>query len=168
MLSNSRTAAAGGVWPRTTASWVQAWWPVALGVCVIAMESTAYFGTDHTSGPLRRIYQALFGTVSDPSWDEIHHLVRKSGHFIAYGLIGIAWLRAWRLTFPRLRFIADFLLMLLGTCALASWDEWHQSLLPNRGSSPWDVLLDCSGATILSLIAYFVLRGIGAQRPSQR
>jgi VanZ family protein len=37
---------------------------------------------------------------------------------------------------------------------VASLDEWHQSFLPNRTSSPWDVLLDCSGALAMLLIAY--------------
>ena len=133
--------------------WIHAWWPVALGIAVIVTESTALFGADHTSHPLRWLFQVLFGPVSDLRWDAIHHLLRKSGHFIGYGLIGLAWLRAWRMSLPRLRFFPDLLLALLGTCALASWDEWHQSFLPNRGSSPWDVLLDCSGALLMCLLA---------------
>ena len=150
---------------RTARHWIGAWWPVALGVAVIVAESTALFGADRTSAPLRWLFQHLFGTVSDARWDEVHHLIRKSGHFIGYGLIGVAWLRAWRMTLPRLRFFpSSLLLALLGTGALACWDEWHQSLLPNRGPSPWDVLLDCSGAFTMCLLAYLFLRLFRPQR----
>jgi VanZ family protein len=134
--------------------WFGAWWPVAVGVAVIAMESTEYFGADRTSGPLRWIFQLLFGPVGDARWAVIHHYLRKSGHFLGYGAIGLAWLRAWRMSLPNAQFLTDAALALLGTGLLASWDEWHQGLLPNRTGSPWDVLLDCSGALIMLWMAY--------------
>lgn len=138
--------------------WIRAWWPVALGTAVIALESTTWFGADHTSGPLRRLYEMIFGTVADARWDVIHHYIRKSGHFIGYGLIGLAWLRAWWLTLPGSRFFLDALLALLGTAAIASCDEWHQTFLPNRTGTPWDVLLDCCGAIAMQLLAYLFVR----------
>jgi len=129
--------------------WINAWLPVAVGIAVIATESTQYFGSDRTTGPFRWLFQALFGTVSDAHWEIIHHLIRKTGHFLGYGVIGLAWLRAWRMTFLSSRFLAQAALAMLGTALLASWDEWHQSFLPNRTASPWDVLLDCCGALCL-------------------
>ncbi|MGA3129973.1 MAG: VanZ family protein [Terracidiphilus sp.] len=138
--------------------WISAWLPVLIGVCVIVLESTPMFGADHTSGPLRRIFQALFGPVGDARWDLIHHYIRKTGHFIGYGLIGLAWLRAWRMSWPRTRFRFKAGLALLGTVLVASWDEWHQTFLPNRTGSPWDVLLDCCGALTMLLIAYMFVR----------
>ena len=59
--------------------WVSAWWPVAVGVAVIAVESTKYFGADRTSHPLRVLFEALFGPVGDARWQLIHHYIRKSG-----------------------------------------------------------------------------------------
>jgi VanZ family protein len=138
--------------------WISAWLPVAIGIGVIVLESTPWFGADHTSRPLRTIFQAIFGQVSDARWNVIHHYIRKTGHFTGYGLIGLAWLRAWWMTLPRSRFFSDALLALIGTGLLATWDEWHQSFLPNRTSSPWDVLLDCSGAISLCLVAYVFVR----------
>ena len=138
--------------------WIGAWLPVALGIAAIALESTEMMGSDNTSGPLRSFYESIFGLVSDPRWEMIHHFVRKSGHFIGYGLIGLAWLRAWWMTLPHSRFIPDAGLALLGTAIIASGDEFHQSLLPNRTSSPWDVLLDCCGAITLQLMMYIFMR----------
>jgi VanZ family protein len=154
MLSNRR-----GFW-----YWVYIWLPVAIGIGVIVIESTESFGSDHTSGPLRRIFEALFGSVSAANWELIHHYIRKSGHFLGYGFIGLAWLRAWWFTLPRSRFLQDAFLALLGTAMVASCDEWHQAYLPNRTGSPWDVLLDCTGAITLQLIVYVFMRTFKPKR----
>lgn len=137
---------------------MNAWLPVVIGVGIIAIESTEAFGSDHTSRPLRWLWESLFGTVSNARWEVIHHLIRKSGHFVGYGFIGMAWLRAWWMTLPYSNFLEDAFLALLGTSLLASVDELHQSYLPNRTASPWDVLLDCSGVIALQLALYIYLR----------
>jgi VanZ family protein len=137
---------------------LSAWLPVAVGVGVILLESTEMFGSNHTSGPLRRLWEFFFGTVSNEHWDMVHHLIRKCGHFLGYGVLGLAWLRAWWMTLPSLHFRERALLALLGTAIVASADEWHQTFLPNRTGSPWDVLLDCAGALTLQLAVYFYLR----------
>jgi VanZ family protein len=139
--------------PRGLKFWIGAWWPVAASTAVIVMESTEYFGSNHTSGPLRWLFQHIFGPVGDTSWEMIHHLIRKSGHFLGYGVVGLTWLRAWRRSLPAVPALAQFSLALLGTAAVATWDEWHQSFLPNRTSSPWDVLLDCCGTFVMLSIA---------------
>jgi len=143
---------------RRWAFWINAWWPVVAGIIVIAIESTEMMGADHTSGPLRAIYQFIFGHVPGPRWERIHHYIRKSGHFIGYGLMGLAWLRAWWMTLPRSHFLQDALLAMAGTALVATADEYHQSFLPNRTSSGWDVLLDCCGALTLQLLVYVFMR----------
>jgi len=150
--------------PRGPWFWISAWWPVVAGIALIAMESTKYFGADHTTGPLRRIFQALFGMVGDARWQTIHLLIRKSGHFLGYGMLGLAWLRAWWMTVPFARFLFDAELALAGTALVAICDEWHQSFLPNRTSSPLDVLLDCCGALAMQWIVYICLR-LSRHRP---
>jgi VanZ family protein len=138
--------------------WLYIWWPVALGILIIAIESNEFLGSDHTSGPLRAVYEAIFGQVADARWEVIHHFIRKTGHFTGYGFIGLAWLRAWWFTLPNSRFLQDAFLALLGTALIASCDEWHQTFLPNRTGTPWDVLLDCTGAITLQLIVYIGMR----------
>ena len=138
--------------------WVSAWLPVGVGICVIMLESTEVVGSDHTSHPLRLLWESIFGPVAYARWDEIHHLIRKCGHFFGYGALGLIWLRAWWMTLPRSRFLPDASLALLGTTLVASCDEWHQSYLHNRTGSIWDVLLDCYGAIALQLAVYIYMR----------
>jgi len=138
--------------------WINAWWPVAVAITVICIESTEMMGADHTSGPLRALYQFIFGHVPGRRWEMIHHTIRKSGHFIGYGLMGLAWLRAWWMTLQQSLFVQDTLLSLAGTALVATLDEYHQSYLSNRTSSPWDVVLDCAGALTLQLIVYIYMR----------
>ena len=148
-MSNSR---------QSNGFWLRAWLPVVFGIGIIALESTALFGADQTSGPFRLLYQTLFGPVSDHDWNTIHLYIRKSGHFLGYGLLALAWLRAWWMTLPKSVFLTDAVLALLGTAMTASADELHQTLLQGRTGTAWDVLLDCAGATTLQLLVYVVMR----------
>ncbi len=99
--------------------WVSAWLPVAVGIAIITLESTIVFGSDHTSGPLRWLWQAIFGPVSPAQWEIVHHHIRKCGHFFGYGFMGLAWLRAWWMTLPHSHFLKDAFLALLGTAMVA-------------------------------------------------
>jgi VanZ family protein len=138
--------------------WVRAWLPVVLAIAVIVTESTEFFGADRTSGPLQLVFEYLFGKVSPGHWEAIHHIIRKTGHFIGYGLVGLSWLRAWWMTLPESNFLQDALLALLGTAAVASADEFHQTFLPNRTGLASDVVLDCCGAIALQLLVYLFMR----------
>ena len=157
-MSNSVAAEPVTSQSRSAWFWIRTWAPVLLGMLMIGGESTEMLGSDHTSGPLRIVYEWFFGPVTGYRWFLIHHAIRKTGHFFGYGFIGLAWLRAWWFTLPRSRFFTDFVLALLGTAAIASCDEFHQAFLPNRTGTPWDVLLDCAGAFLLMFIVYIYMR----------
>lgn len=151
---------------RGSGFWLGAWWPVVLCTALVACSSTPWFSAGETSGPFRWIWQLIFGPVSNPSWGVIHFYIRKSAHFVGYGVVGLAWLRAWRLTLPRLRVLGHLALAILGTALISSCDEFHQSFLTSRTGSPWDVLLDCCGAAVICLIALGFLsltRGLRAR-----
>ena len=146
--------------PQRTAriAWLRAWLPVILGTTLIAFTSSSAFSAQHTSGPFRWIYEHLCGHVTNNQWGRIHTYMRKSCHFLGYAVFGLFWLRAWWLTLPRARFLQDATLAVLGSGLVASADEFHQHFIPTRTGSPWDVLLDCSGALSVQLIAYIFLR----------
>ncbi|HEU5350232.1 MAG TPA: VanZ family protein [Terracidiphilus sp.] len=139
-------------------SWLYAWLPVLLGTALIAVSSSSYFSAQDTSGPFRWVYEHIFGRVSNDHWGRIHFLLRKCCHFFGYAAFGLLWLRGWWLSLPRTRFLQDAALAVLGAGIVASGDEFHQHFLPSRTGSPWDVLLDCSGALTVQLIVYIYLR----------
>jgi len=157
----------GSLARRSLKFWLSAWLPVAVCIGIIALESTQLMGSDHTSHPLRWLWEVLFGRVSNAHWETIHHFIRKCGHFFGYGILGIVWLRAWWMTLPRSRYLHNAFLALLGTTLVASLDEWHQSYLPNRTGSVSDVLLDCLGAIALLLAVYIYMRILMPQRLSR-
>jgi VanZ family protein len=138
--------------------WLSAWCPVIAAICVIMLESTMWFGADHTNGPLRWVWEHVFGPVTNERWLIVHHHIRKTGHFLGYGTMGLLWLRALWMSLPRAGYLLDATLALVGTAIVASADELHQSFLPNRTGIPSDVLLDCGGAVVLLLLAYLFLR----------
>ncbi len=153
---------------RTFLYWTRAWFPVGLAVLMIAMESTEYLGADHTSGPLRWLWEHVFGPVTEDAWALLHHLIRKTGHFTGYGLVALTWLRAFWMSLPRLNFLQTALLALLGTALTASSDEFHQTFLPNRTGLASDVVLDCCGAATMLFVFYVTMRltrGTWFERP---
>jgi VanZ family protein len=82
----------------------------------------------------------------------INFYVRKTGHFLAYGLMYVLWFRAFRgqAHFGPWRAC----LWSLGFCLLfSSLDEGRQWFYPTRGASISDVILDMSGASLAALIA---------------
>jgi len=134
----------------------------------IAIESTHMFSSDNTSGWLRALYQSIAGAVTDTQWRHVHHIIRKTGHFTGYGLLGVVWLRSWLLFWrtPMRHRTASvlcryaFALALSCTMLVATFDELHQSFMADRTGLVSDVLLDTSGAFALMALAVllYVLR----------
>jgi VanZ family protein len=140
----------------------RAWLPAMIGVLCIMMESTETFSAAHTSGPLHRLWEAIFGVQSDQDWSEIHHIIRKTGHFLGYGTLSLLFHRAWRLTAVILhqsrQRIENIAYALGCTLVVASGDEFHQTFVPGRTGLVRDVLLDMVGACTLQLLFWlFVL-----------
>ena len=153
----------------TFVAWlVRTWLPVIVMLTAIAIESTHTFSSDNTSGWLRVLYQHVAGAVSDDRWREIHHHIRKTGHFTGYGLLGLAWMRAWLLFWMvpmKHRAEAVWRAYAIGmavacTVLVASLDELHQSYMADRTGAVSDVLLDTSGAICLMLVVALLSWGV--------
>ena len=162
-------SAAGWRW------WFKVWTPVVIAVAIICVESTSALSSQNTSSILRPIVERWFGHINDSSWDLYHHYLRKTGHFIGYGLVAFTFLRAWLHTLdlpgsptallvgwlrgPGPLFawrLQSTLLAIVSTALVASCDEYHQSFLPDRTGSPYDVLLDTAGACALCLLIWLL------------
>jgi VanZ family protein len=151
---------------------LRTWLPVLAFSMVFAIESSAYLGADRTSAPLQRIAEAIFGYDVCVHWDLIHHVIRKTGHFLGYGIFSLicfrsCWIELTGVTSRLSRQIRAHGLAILATFVVASADEIHQSFLPNRSGQFSDVLLDCSGAVALGLALFLVMRLKEGRRKAQ-
>ncbi|HEX3435220.1 MAG TPA: VanZ family protein, partial [Pseudacidobacterium sp.] len=132
-------------------------------VAVILVESTGTMSASNTSRWLLPIWIKLFGPITPERWQVIHFWIRKTGHFVGYGFVSLGFFNGWRATFSGKSSGKGWLfalaapLALVSTLALASWDEWHQSFLPGRTSSTFDVGIDLSGAIVAHLVLALIL-----------
>jgi VanZ family protein len=83
-----------------------------------------------------------------PDFHRVDGIVKKGGHMIGYGLLALSYWHGLGYTENR-RVLAWYLAILY-----ALTDEYHQSMVPGRGPSIWDVLIyDNLGALIALLLA---------------
>jgi VanZ family protein len=148
-----------------SATFFQAWFPVMLCACVFVAESTATFGTDHTSGPLRAISEAITGQSFARNWSLVHHMIRKTGHFSGYGILSLVCFRGFWLTLSNTasklqRGLLSHWMAIYATFLVASADEIHQHHLPNRTGLFSDVILDTSGAMALQTALFLIMGAI--------
>lgn len=114
-----------------------------------------WFSADADSGAtsggvlevLARLFSGILGPLSPEARDGLHMLLRKAAHFTEFAVLALLWLGVLP-NHPR-RLLWAFLL----TTGYAVTDEVHQAFVPNRVSSPVDVLIDSCGA-LTALLAY--------------
>jgi VanZ family protein len=75
-------------------------------------------------------------------------------------MLSLLLLRGWRATFGRVPelLLRAALLAWLGTAIVAGLDEWHQSYIPSRTGTIWDVALDTVAGVAFLVVAYLWLR----------
>ena len=140
------------------------WVPAALSVLMIALESTSTMSAENTSQWLYPLWVHLFGPISPAHWAEVHHLIRKTGHFVGYGFVSLAFFYSWRQTLHRMAvkhwtlWRRASVLAVLCTLLVAISDEYHQSFLPSRTSSPVDVAIDLCGAIVFQLLLLAIIQ----------
>ena len=139
---------------------VRAWWPAVVWIGLITFESTDFFSSEHTGSLLYTLLTRLFGQINFYDFLIFHHYLRKTGHVVGYGMLSLLLLRGWRATLGRVHtlLLRTALLSWLGTAFVAAMDEWHQSYIPSRTGTVWDVALDSVAGVGFLLVAYFWLR----------
>jgi len=161
------------------------WWPVLVWLGIIRLESTEAASSANTSGLLYALLSLLVPHINGQFVQEINEALRKTGHFVGYGILGTLVLFALRSTnrdrlAPLLlrrwgMYLHDFWRMewaMLGmgvTVITASLDEIHQSFIASRTGRWQDVVLDTCGAAVLQIIIYFMsLRALNRRRERVR
>jgi len=140
---------------------LSAWIPAGICVLLVMISSSDNFSSDNTSSILRPLVEGILGPFANHVWVKLLYDVRKTGHFFGYGFVSVVFFRAWRMTFRLSRSYSAVTaslraaaIALLSTLVLCSADEFHQSFLPKRTGSPFDVLLDMCGAITCHLILF--------------
>ena len=130
----------------------QYWLPLLLMLTAIFFFSTDSFSSDQTSRFIVPILKFLAPNLSAVQVEFWHHVVRKAAHITEYCVLGILIYRALRLD---VRSPATLRVVTVASVALvALLDEFHQSFVPSRTSSIFDVGYDCIGGVMAILLLW--------------
>jgi VanZ family protein len=110
----------------------------------------------------------LYPSISPDALELAHHIIRKSAHFTEYFIFFL-------LLYHGIRATRQDRQPWHWSWALAAWfiaavysafDEIHQIFVPSRGPSPWDSLLDSTGALFALLVLFLLYRRFLRSRPA--
>jgi VanZ family protein len=139
------------------------WLPVVLWMLLIFGFSTKAGAPNNTSRIIGPIVRWLVPGITDEALGRVVFGVRKTAHVAEYAVLALLCWRARRQTtvgqassLPRRPVRselrpwnwADAKFAFVVAVAFAASDEWHQSFVPSRQGSGWDVLLDSTGAAL--------------------
>jgi VanZ family protein len=133
------------------------WLPVVAWAILISWASTDAFSASHTSQFIIPALHWLFPHASADTLDRWHFFIRKTAHFTEYFVFSFLLLRAIRGEHRgwQIRWAIAALAIAAGYSAL---DEFHQSVVPSRTASPWDSLLDTTGAATAQVLLWLWFR----------
>ncbi len=133
------------------------WALVLLTMGLIFLGSHSSRSFQHSSRFLVPVIKWFWPTITPRGLGTAILVVRKCGHVTEYALLALAVWWAMRSNHAsnswkpvRIAFLVAFL--------YAVSDEFHQTLVPNRQGSPWDVLIDTTGAALALTAAHLVTR----------
>jgi VanZ family protein len=142
---------------RYAPQFVRSWWPAFLWAVVIFSLSTDAFSAEHTNSVLYPIFHWLIPSLTSEQFEPIHYFIRKTAHFTEYFVFCVLLFRGvragragWRWTWA--------LAALAIAAGYAALDEVHQAFVVSRTASPWDSLLDSTGAFVASVVLFFWFR----------
>jgi VanZ family protein len=131
--------------------------PVFLWAGVILLLGSRLGASAQTSRFFQPLIEFFFPNADPQTFQLLHSLIRKSAHFVEYGIFAFLAARAFAASPVRLLSDHWAAAAMAAVLALASTDELLQSLNTSRTASVWDVLLDLSGGAA-ALILYWVVR----------
>ena len=129
---------------------LKSWLPVLLWMVLIYTASGDLLSSEHTSRFLVPVLRWIKPDISGATIAQIHFLLRKGAHLAEYGILAVLLWRGFRRGRVGVRqSLWPQAASALGLAiAFAATDEWHQSFIASRGSSPADVLIDVCGAAL--------------------
>jgi VanZ family protein len=137
--------------------WLVAWWPALAWAAVIFGMSTDAFSSEHTGSMIEPILRWLFPACNAEQIGLLHHMIRKSAHFTEYFIFALLLFRGIKLGRPGWRWSWG-LLALFVAAFYSALDEIHQSFVASRTASPYDSLLDTTGAFAAIVLVFLWFR----------
>ena len=139
---------------------VRYWMPAILWMTIIFLGSTDMLSAEHTSRFLVPFLRWIDPQISLAALNAIQVGVRKVGHLTEYAILAMLLWRALRSgTRWQMKMSILFLVAALACAIFAASDEFHQSFVPSRTSSPVDVMIDICGAFLgLTICLMFATR----------
>lgn len=136
---------------RAFSPYIKYWLPVVLWMGLIFWMSTDSLSSEHTSSIIEPALRLLMPDITPEKVDHLHGLIRKAGHAVEYFVLGLLLFRAFRgdsQEWWNWRWVACAIIVLV---LYAVSDELHQSFVPTRTASPFDVGIDLSGGILAQL-----------------
>ena len=146
------------------------WWvPAIVWAGVIFVGSGDLLSAKHTSRILVPLLRWLFPHISPQALEWAQFVSRKAGHVTEYGLLAVwVWIGWKHGTRKRISSAVQRLFLSWLLCVgYALLDEWHQSFVPSRHASGWDVLLDAA-ASLVVLVGLEGLDRLRRERAQKR
>jgi VanZ family protein len=129
------------------------WLPAIAWACLISVLSTDVFSSEHTSAIIIPALHWMFPHAGPGALGLMHAFIRKMAHLTEYFIFSIFLLHVLRGTDRgwKLRWAIWAVVIAAG---YASLDEFHQVFVPSRHASPWDALLDTTGAAAAQIVVW--------------
>ena len=130
------------------------WLPPVVWAAAIFVASTSALSAENTGAALAAVINVVVGhPLPTSQFNVIHFLVRKAGHLTEYAILSALLFRAFR--GEQRGWQLRWALYAIAFAALyAATDEFHQSFVPGRTPSVWDVLIDTAGASIAQVLFF--------------
>ncbi len=148
------------------------WWPAVFWVGVIFTESTDMASAKNTGGLLYSVISFVAPHVDQGFVDVLNEVLRKTGHFLGYGILSVLVFLALKNTNrDRLRnlvrrpwgiYLHDLwrlewgFIGVMAAIGMATYDEIHQTFIPSRTGRWQDVIIDTSGAIAMQVVVYLL------------
>jgi len=137
--------------------WLRQWGPAVAWAAVIFALSSQSFSASATSRFILPLLRWLFPHAPHETLAWMHFLIRKSAHFTEYFVFSLLVLRGIR--GERKGWALRWALATVAVVACyAVLDEVHQAFVPQRTASPYDSMLDTSGAIVAQILAWMAHR----------
>ena len=139
---------------------IRYWAPVIVWMGVVFLMSTEIFSMRNTSLIVGPLILFFVPNISARDLDMVHRLIRKSGHFTEYFILGLLLFRAFRAGSPRMRAKQWAFSSIAVVLLYAAGDELHQALVSARTASVVDVGIDTAAGIIAQGAALLKIRCI--------